>query len=273
MLVKVNFILNGNIRFLSLPTSRKPPSVHTAQRSIVQEDVQDSQPEPAIPEMTVKPVNSNHNGGDYGTIIIHNQEDLCVESNHEDPYKIALESTPDVTDKSSVEQDMMYSAFSAFTTASTSLQPQNDVESLKSSNITCYHSVLSKKPVSSLLLESPIPSCIGSMDFKENNSFVTDDETITSPANLIYYKRREDFYPQKTIVEQRQQQEEGEIYPPALNHSNRRQSIHMAVKKIYPTKPASLHEGNGMPVFKPTGTSKKPRDIYRRIKTLVKHRK
>ncbi|KAI8643912.1 hypothetical protein BD408DRAFT_414087 [Parasitella parasitica] len=273
MLVRVNFILNGNVRFFPSPASCKPPSVHTEQDSNAQEDVQDSQPEQANPEMTAKPVISDQNGGDYGTIIIHNQENLHVESNHEDLCRIELESTPDITDKSSVEQDMMYSAFSAFTTASTSLQPHNDIESLKSSNITCYHSVLSKKPVSSLLLESPIPSCIGSIDIKEDNSVVTDDETITPPANLIYYKRREDFYPHKTIVEHQQQQEEGEIYPPALNHSNRRQSIHMAVKKIYSTKPASLHDGNGMPVFKPSGTSKKPRDIYRRIKTLVKHRK
>jgi hypothetical protein len=184
--------------------------------------------------MTAKSANSNHR--DYGTIIIHNDNhhgnqynqvnlSRSVEPTNENRYKIVLEPTSNVTDKISTEYDIMHpvSSVSTTTTATTSsLQPQNDNEPFQSINLTSYHGILSKKPVSSLLLESPIPSCIGSIDFNENHSFLTDDETITSPANLIFYKKREDFYPQK-ITEQRQQKE-GKIYPPALNH-DRRQTI------------------------------------------------
>lgn len=148
-----------------------------------------------------------------------------MESANENHYRIPLESTSDVTDNISAEHDMMHPAASTSTTTTattSSLQPQNDNECFQNNHLTSYHGILSKKPASNFLLESPIPSCIGSIDFNENHSFLTDDETVTPPANLVYYKRREDFYPQK-ITEQ-QQQEEGNIYSPAFNH-NRRQSI------------------------------------------------
>ncbi|KAF1806265.1 hypothetical protein FB192DRAFT_1453370, partial [Mucor lusitanicus] len=273
MLVRANLIIQ-QVHFISSPAnhSRPPAPLHNDQTATVEDHqpAESHSEQEAIPEMTAKSAIDKH--GDYGTIIIHNdnQQDSSssshgVESAAETQCKIALESASDVTtDKMMAQHGMMSAASSTFS----SLQPQTDNDSLHSDNLTSYHGILSKMPVSSLLLESPIPSCIGSIDFKENHSLLTDDDTVTPPANLVYYKKREDFYPQK-IIEQQHQQEEGEIFPPALNH-NRRQSLHMAfgraVTKIYP-KPASIHEGSGMPVFKPLGSYKKPKDIYRKIKT------
>ncbi|CAO0799426.1 unnamed protein product [Mucor circinelloides] len=222
MLVRANFIIDAIHFISSSPAKHTPPSLHDDQDSTVDNQSNSHFEQEAIPEMTAKSAISSH--GDYGTIIIHNdnqQGDTSegVESTTETQRMIALESTSDVTGKIIAEHDMMHSASSTFS----SIQPQTDNDSLHSDNLTSYHGILSKKPVSSLLLETPIPSYIGSIDFKESHSFLTDDDTITPPANLIYYKRREDFYPQK-IMEQQQQQEEGEISPPALNY-NRRQSI------------------------------------------------
>ncbi|GAN04314.1 hypothetical protein MAM1_0060c03774 [Mucor ambiguus] len=223
MLVRANIIIN-QVYFISSPANHRPASLYEDQDATV--DVQPEthyEEQEAIPEMTAKSAIGNH--GDYGTIIIHNDNEQDnpshgVESAAETQCKIALESTSDVVaDKTIAQHGMVCSASSTFS----SLQPQTDNDSLHSDNLTSYHGILSKMPVSSLLLESPIPSCIGSIDFKENHSLLTDDDTVTTPANLVYYKRREDFYPQK-MRKQQQQQEEGEISPPALNH-NRRQSL------------------------------------------------
>ncbi|CAO3611693.1 unnamed protein product [Mucor fragilis] len=221
MLVRVNLIIR-QIHFISSPANHRPASLLNDQDATVEDQPDSCCEQEAIPEMTAKSAIGNH--GDYGTIIIHSdsqQGDSShgVESAAETQCKIALESTSDATDTISAQHGMMRSASSTFS----SIQPQTDNESLHSDNLTSYHGILSKMPVSSLLLESPIPSCIGSIDFKENHSLLTDDDTVTPPANLVYYKRREDFYPQK-IMEQQQQQEEGEMSPPALNH-NRRQSL------------------------------------------------
>lgn len=248
MLVRANLIIQ-QVHFISSPAnhSRPPAPLHNDQTATVEDhqpaeshsEQEGTNPSSAllylyriakcthiaIPEMTAKSAIDKH--GDYGTIIIHNdnQQDSSssshgVESAAETQCKIALESASDVTtDKMMAQHGMMSAASSTFS----SLQPQTDNDSLHSDNLTSYHGILSKMPVSSLLLESPIPSCIGSIDFKENHSLLTDDDTVTPPANLVYYKKREDFYPQK-IIEQQHQQEEGEIFPPALNH-NRRQSL------------------------------------------------
>ncbi|KAK4509770.1 uncharacterized protein ATC70_007072 [Mucor velutinosus] len=223
MLVRANLIIN-QVRFISFPANDTPTSLHNDQDATVEDQLYPHSEQEAIPEMTAKSANSNH--GDYGTIIIHNdnQQDTSphgVESTAETQCKIALE--PNVTDNKIAQQDMTCSTSSTVS----SLQPQTDSDSLHSDNLTSYHGILSKMPVSSLLLESPIPSCIGSIDFKENYSLLTDDDTLTPPVKLVYYKRREDFYPQKIMEQQQQQQqqqEEGEISPPALNH-NRRQSL------------------------------------------------
>ncbi|KAL9556410.1 hypothetical protein MBANPS3_001900 [Mucor bainieri] len=222
MLVRANLIIN-QVHLVSPPANHRLPSLHDDQEATVESSPESYSEQEAIPEMTAKSAIGNH--GDYGTIIIHNdnqQDNLShgVESAAETQCKIALESTSGMitTDKRIAQHGMICSASSTFS----SLQPQTDNDSLHSDNLTSYHGILSKMPVSSLLLESPIPSCIGSIDFKENHSLLTDDDSVTPPANLVYYKRREDFYPQK-LMEQ-QQQEEGEISPPALNH-NRRQSL------------------------------------------------
>lgn len=97
----------------------------------------------------------------------------------------------------------------------------DDVTHNRDNGTARYHGILSQRNGNSFL-DSPIPSHIGGRNNREYDN-ITDDKSATTPYHkMIYYKRREDYYPQKRINQQ--VQEKSNMFPVANDSYNRRQS-------------------------------------------------
>ncbi|KAI8876191.1 hypothetical protein K501DRAFT_338251 [Backusella circina FSU 941] len=98
---------------------------------------------------------------------------------------------------------------------------------------------LFKSPITSTLLDKPIPGY-----YEEHRNSDLSDE-----PPLIYYKRREDYYPPKS------------------------QCVHVALERtssrVHPGTPSSITIG-GMPVLTPPSDRRPKRALFKRLKTLVK---
>jgi hypothetical protein len=131
------------------------------------------------------------------------------------------------TDKKDLQnKETSNSDYQAEEIANTDDDDDDDDQQDGDNSISRYHGILSQRNAKSLL-DSPIPSCIGSRSHRQDHtssSITVDDETETTPRlNLIYYKRREDYYPQKRMMEHRVQ-EKNNVSPAANDSYGRRQS-------------------------------------------------
>ncbi|CAO3616664.1 unnamed protein product [Mucor hiemalis] len=139
-------------------------------------------------------------------------------------------------------------------------------------NQTTSSSIISFATVSSLL-DKPIPTYLKATTAPTVSSTATAKGDETSTANnevggdgLIYYKRREDFYPQFT-------HKSGEENDTVSSFTNTQQSRRQTIHNVLGKATTKIHPGEGMPIFKQSSSdnlnSLKPKMVFRRIKTMV----